>query len=95
MRPNEPDDRLTSRLPADPEYWNALANRIVTGAAPLLEEHRTWAPWWKPLARFGPSLGITAAAAAAAVVIAIAPGHRAAPDQGRQFQQALVLVVLG
>jgi hypothetical protein len=88
MNPNKQDGGIESRLPTDPAYWNNLASRIVTGAEPVLEEYRTWEPWWKPLANFGPSLGV-AAAAAALVFWLVAPDRGVNQTFGSHVQHAL------
>ncbi len=57
---------LRSRLPAEPAYWDALAERIVADAAPSLAEYRSrQGAWWSLLAQSSPAL-------AAAAVLAIA-----------------------
>jgi hypothetical protein len=79
MTPQDSDQRPAPRLPKDPAYWARLSDRIVVSAAPILEEHRTWAPWWSPLDRFAPSLGLAAAAAVVAVMLMTSSGPEAEP----------------
>lgn len=86
MTPQDSDQRPAPRLPADPAYWARLSDRIVASAAPVLEEHRTWAPWWSPLARFGPPLGLAAAAAVAGVMLTTSSGPAA---ERPAFERAL------
>ena len=88
MISNERSDAMESRLPTDPSYWTGLSNKIVADAAPLLEEYRTWRPWWLPIARFGPSLSLASAAAVAAVWF-ITPVGAGAPNTVSQFEYAL------
>ncbi len=88
MSSNQRAGRTERRLPTDPKYWNALSHRIVGGAEPILEEYRTWEPWWNPLARFGPSLGLAAAASAVAVALFVAPAGAGATS-GSQVMSAL------
>lgn len=79
MTPQDSDLRPAPRLPKDPAYWARLSDRIVVSAAPILEDHRTWAPWWSPVARFAPSLGLAAAAAVVAVMLMPSSGPGAEP----------------
>ena len=63
---SEEDVTLQSRLPTNPAYWDALAQRIVADAVPLLDEYRVrHGTWWSLLAHRSPVL-------AAAAVLAIA-----------------------
>ncbi len=84
---DEHEAHVKPRLPADPAYWTGLTSRIVAGAEPMLEELRTREPWWKPLARFGPPLGVAAATAALAVIW-LFPGG-AEPSTASQLEIAL------
>ncbi len=88
MTSNKQDGGIEPRLPTDPAYWNNLSSRIVSGAEPVLEEYRTWEPWWKPLANFGPSLGV-AAAAAVLVFWLVAPDRDGDRTFGSSVQHAL------
>ena len=88
MIANEQSDAMESRLPTDPSYWTGLLSKIVADAAPLLKEYRTWKPWWLPIARFGPSLSLAAAAAVAAVWFITLAGA-GAPATVSQFEYAL------
>ena len=88
MISNEQGGGIEPRLPTDLAYWSSLSNRIVTGAEPILEEYRTWEPWWKPLANFGPSIGV-AAAAAALVIWLVAPDRGENQTFGSHVQHAL------
>ncbi len=64
--------QFESRLPDDREYWNDLAGRIVDSAEPVLRDYQAAQLWWYPLARWGPAIGV-AAAAAAIVAVATVP----------------------
>lgn len=57
------------RLPDDPGYWSALAERISDSAAPVFAELQSRSAWWGALDRFGPALGIGALAAAVATIV--------------------------
>ncbi|MDX1394452.1 MAG: hypothetical protein R3195_08675 [Gemmatimonadota bacterium] len=59
-----------SRLPADPAYWDGLADRVVTRSEPALARRRAragarpvwWArPEWSPALAFGAALFAVAA----------------------------------
>jgi hypothetical protein len=64
---------LEPRLPEDPAYWDALAERIGRDAAPALAElYERRGAWWGSLARRSPALAAAAAVAIAAGWIAIA-----------------------
>jgi hypothetical protein len=69
----EHDERsaFESRLPVDPAYWSALAERITHSAEPVFAELRARQTWWNPFDRFGPALSIAASAAAIAVFLAL------------------------
>lgn len=67
---NEPG-AFEPRLPQDPVYWSALAERVTASAGPVFAELQASHAWWSPLDRFGPALGIGAVAAAALVLILV------------------------
>lgn len=51
----------SSRLSADPDYWERLANDISTDAASVLEGYRGGAgSWFGLLPRWSPALGLAA-----------------------------------
>lgn len=56
-----------SRLPAEPAYWDALAERVVRAARPELGRRPRSAPWWAAFADFSPAL-------AASAILAIVAG---------------------
>jgi len=59
--------RPASRLPADPAWWDALAERVSAAAAPeLARGRRMREPWWAALADAAPWLAGGAVAAALA-----------------------------
>lgn len=60
--------RLPSRLPKEPAYWDALAERIVRDVPSVLNTNGS-GPWWAPRARFSTALLATAALAAAAAAV--------------------------
>jgi len=68
-----------SRLPDDPGYWDALADRIAADAAPVLAQYQAQhGTWWSVLAHRAPALAAAAVVAVATtsflVVGASAPG---------------------
>ena len=64
MRTNEPLD-LRSRLPADTAYWDALAERIMKSAPPLVGQPSAW---WAPPAWVSNSLLVGSVLAVVATV---------------------------
>lgn len=69
MNPREPWERVGSRLPDDPAYWDALAGRIQAAAAGDLSRLQDRAPpWWSDLARHSRGLALLAAAALVAAL---------------------------
>jgi len=60
-----------SRLPDDPAYWSALADRITRTAEPVFAELDGRPVWWRPLDRLAPALGIGALAAAVATFVVL------------------------
>jgi len=57
----------SSRLPADPDYWERLASGITADAAGVLEAYRRGAgSWFALLPRWSPALGVAAGIALAA-----------------------------
>ena len=57
---------LASRLPADEAYWDALAERILEAAPPLLGQRRAWwdtPAWVSNSLLVGAALGVGAAGA--------------------------------
>lgn len=75
---------LEPRLPEDPAYWEGLANRIATGADPILRElaEATAPPenWWSVLAARAPALAAAAAVAIVAGTVAVSGGTAAADE---------------
>lgn len=75
---NEPG-AFEPRLPDDPAYWSALADRITTDAGPVFAELNATRAWWSPLDRFGPALGLGAIAAATLVFVLYGGAPPASP----------------
>jgi hypothetical protein len=69
--------RLGSRLPADPEYWEGLAQRIACTSRARLRRSGTidGSPWWSGLARLSPTL-------AASAIVATLAAWALLPDRG-------------
>ncbi|HEX9729537.1 MAG TPA: hypothetical protein VGA37_13605 [Gemmatimonadales bacterium] len=78
MTAHDERSAFEARVPHDPAYWSALAERITRSADPVFAELRVGQAWWNPLDRFGPALSIGAIAAAAATFVALPAGGPAA-----------------
>jgi len=70
---------LLSRLPDDPRYWTALADRITADASPRLRALHSAEAWWSLLGRLSPLLA-TAAAAAVIAALALMPPRAPAAE---------------
>lgn len=68
------EPRLRSRLPDDPGYWRALADRILETAAPHLRRLRAGrTAWWSALESSWSVLATAAAAAVLATILLVPP----------------------
>ncbi len=74
--------RPPSRLPEEPAYWDALAERILQGVVSILDANRNKATaWWAPLARLSTPL-LVAAALAIALAVVLLPAPAGARGAG-------------
>ena len=80
------------RLPDDPAYWSALAERITGTADPVFAERQYRSAWWGALDRFGPALGLSALAATLATVVLLSGGG---PTPAPVSVEAIVPTVTG
>ena len=79
---------LQSRLPDEPGYWDALADRIAADAAPVLGQYYAQrGTWWASLARRCPALAAAAGLALTATSFMLA-GRSAPPDGSPDSQVA-------
>ncbi len=74
MTSRDEQSAFEPRLPDDPAYWSALAERITDSATPVFAERQSRSAWWGALDRFGPALGISALAATIATVVLLSGG---------------------
>lgn len=79
--------QFESRLPEDSAYWEELVRRITGSAEPLLRDRRDADAWWQPLAKWGPVIGVAAAAAALLVILSGPPVGKEPPEFS--FEQVL------
>jgi len=66
---------LFSRLPDDPEYWQAFSNRIVDDGVRVLQAFKEdRREWWSGMARFSAALAVGASAATVAALLLMPTG---------------------
>jgi hypothetical protein len=78
MMTRDEQSAFEPRLPEDPGYWAALAERITDSASPVFAELQSHSAWWGALDRLGPALGISALAASVATVVLLSGSGAAA-----------------